>query len=90
MVRVASNGALHAATRPQMRPPQGPSIDASDAIGADLSDTEHQQEAPAAQDLPLFAEKATNHKAQPGLVRRHHLHPHAERVLVFGCHHGLV
>jgi len=48
------------------------------------------KKAPAEQDLPIFVEKVADHKAQPGLVRRHHLHSHAAWVLVFGCHHGLV
>ncbi len=51
----AVNGALHATAGTQMWTAQGAAFDAAHAFGADLSDAKHQQEAPAAQDLPISA-----------------------------------
>ena len=56
----AVNGALYAASGPQMWPPQGSSIDASDAFGANLPDAEHEQETPPAQDLSISASEIDN------------------------------
>lgn len=86
----AMNGALHAMPEPQMWAAQGAAFDAVYAFGTYLSDAKHQQEAFALQDLPLFAAKTANHKAQPGLVCRYHLHSDIAWVLIFGCYHGLV
>jgi putative transposase len=72
-------------------------------LTADLPGTQHQQEAPGAQDLSLPAERAGNHPAQPGLVRRYHVRLEnsapscflalltldGARVPVSGGHHGL-
>ena len=57
LVWLAADGAVYAAAGPQMRAAQGASLDAPDAVGADLSDAQHQQEAPSAQDLSLFAQE---------------------------------
>ena len=44
---------------------------------------------PGASDLSLPSQEADNRPAQPGLVRRHHLHSGAPRLPVSGRDHGL-
>ena len=90
VVWLTTDGATHAASRSQVRSPPCAPIDAADAIGANLSDTKHQQEASSAQDLPLFVEKVTDHKAQPSLVRGYNIYSNAARFFVFGRDYGLV
>ena len=51
--------------------------------------TQHQQKAPSAPDLPLFAEKVANQARQPCLVQRHNLYPGAARLPLSGRNHGL-
>ena len=48
VVRVAPDGPLHEAQRPQMRAASCPPLDAPYAFGSDLSGTQHKQEASAA------------------------------------------
>ena len=90
MVWITADGLLHAAQWPQMRASPCPAADAPHAARPDLSRTQHQQEAPASQDLALPAEKRGDQSAKSGLVRRHHLHPDAARVPVSCGNHGLV
>lgn len=60
LVWVTANGAVHATTGTQMWTAQGTPIDAPYAVSADLSGAKYQQEAPAAQDLPLSAADVGN------------------------------
>lgn len=90
MVRLAANGAVHEAQRAQMRSLSCPAVDASHSVGADLSGTQHEQEAPAALDLALSAEECGDRPAKPSLVRGYHLYPNAARLLVPRGNHGLV
>jgi hypothetical protein len=57
---------------------------------ADLPEARHQQLREGAQDLLLSARRAAGGPAQPGLVRRHHLHPDAARLPLTGGCYGLV
>ena len=59
-------------------------------LRADLPKTQHQQAREGAQDLPLSAGRAADRQAKPSLVRRHHLFADAQRLPLFGGHHGLV
>ena len=77
MVRVKTDGSVDEAERSQMRSLSCPAIDAPHAVGADLSGTQRQQEAPAAEDLALSAEECGDRSAEPSLVRRYHLYPDA-------------
>ena len=90
LVWIPADGALYAASEPQMRPSQGPSIDASDVFGANLPDTKHEQETPPAPDLSISASEIDNWSTQPSVVRGYHVHSHAARVSVSGGNHGLV
>jgi putative transposase len=87
--RPADDMAL-AERRPCREPETHPAADAPHAPDADLPETRHQQAREGAQDLPLSARRAAGGPAQPGLVRRHHLHPDAPRLPLSGCCHGLV
>jgi hypothetical protein len=40
--------------------------------------------------ISVSATGCSDYPAQPGLERRHYLHPHGSRLLVSGGHHGLV
>ena len=90
MVWLKANSPLHATPRPQVWPPQGASFDAADAFGPDLSDTQHEQEASATQDLPVSAQEAANHKTQPSVVRGYHVYSHVAGFFVSGGYYGLV
>ena len=59
-------------------------------LTADLSEARYQQAREGPQDLPLSAGRAAGGAAQPGLVCRHHLPAHAQRLPLSGGHHGLV
>ena len=59
LVWIPADGALYAASEPQMRPSQGPSIDASDVFGANLPDTKHEQDPPQHQIYPYLLRKLT-------------------------------
>lgn len=52
-----------------MRQSSCPQFDASDAVGANLSRTQHQQETPAAQDLAIPIEEYGHRPPEPSLVR---------------------
>jgi len=54
VVWITPDGAIYAKAGSQMRSPQDVPLDAADAFGADLPGTLHQQEASAAQGLPLI------------------------------------
>gem|GEM_PF-570640 len=56
---------------------------------ADLPAAADQRSSPAASDLPVSAAASGNRSAEPGVVRRHHLHPDAARLPVPGGDHGL-
>ena len=58
-------------------------------LTADLPKAQHQQAREGAPDLPLPAGRAADRQAKSGLVQRHHLHSDAQRLPVFGGHHGL-
>ena len=90
MVRVNTDGPIHEAERTQMRSSSCPAIDAPHAVGADLSGTQHEQEAQAAQDLALSAEEFGDRSAEPSLVRGYHLYPDAAWLPVSRGNHGLV
>jgi len=89
VLRLPPDGPPVAARRCSRWPPPGSPADASDGSGGHLPSTENQRAAPGAQDLSLSAQGAGDRAAQPGLVRRHHLHPRPARVPVPGGDHGL-
>ena len=49
-----------------------------------------QQAEARAQGVSLPPERHGDHQTKSGLGGRHHLHPHGQRLSVFGGHHGLV
>ena len=59
-------------------------------LTADLPETQHQPPGEGTQDLPLSAGRSADREAKSGLVRRHHLPAHAQRLPLSGGHHGLV
>ena len=63
------------------RPSSDPAADAADGPGGDLPGAQDQQSAPSAQDLSLSAREPGDRPLRSCLVRRHHLHPGAARVL---------
>ena len=89
LVRLAADGAVSATQRLVCRAPSPPPADDQDGFGADLSAAEDQRTASAAQDLSVSAASPDDRPAEPGLVRRHHLHPDAARLPLSGRHHGL-
>ena len=89
VVWLSPDGAAHEKAVSQMWRPSCAAIDASDAVIANLSRAQHQQETPGAQYPYLLKGLAINRPNQ-GLARRHHLYPDGALVPVFGSHHGLV
>jgi putative transposase len=49
----------------------------------------HKQAGARAQDIPVSAARCGNRAAEPGLVRRHHLHPHRAGLPLSRRDHGL-
>ena len=84
VVWVAPNVPVHEAEQPQVWPPPCASLDAPHAIGSDLPGAQHQQEAPSAQDMALFAQECSDQPAKPGLVRRHHIYSNAAGLFISG------
>ena len=73
-----------------MRPSSCASPDAAHEVGAHLPGAQHEQEAPAAQDMALSAERCRDRPFEPGMVCRYHLHPDAARLPLSCGNHGLV
>jgi len=65
-------------------------IDAGDGSGGHLSQAGNQPTPAGARNLPVFIEAQGHHGTRPGLVRGHHLHPHAAGVHVSDGGDGLV
>ena len=66
------------------------SVDASDGLAGDLSETSDHAAGGRTQDLPLFTAESGDHSARPGVGQRHHLHSAASRLFVSGSGDGLV
>jgi putative transposase len=64
------NGALYAAARLQVRPPQGPSIDASDAFGPYVPDAKHPLPGNTCKACVRGGKKHPQHKIYPYLLRK--------------------
>ena len=65
-------------------------VDGQDGTGADLPAAAHDDPASWASDLSISAAGHGDRPTEPGLVRRHNLHPDASRLSLFGRDHGLV
>ena len=72
----------------RIAPPGWPS-DAPAGASGDLPGAAPQRPAPRAPGLPVSAQGVNDRAGEPGLVRRHHLHPSALRVPVPRSDHGL-
>ena len=89
VVRRPPDGAASAAAGLVPRPQARAAADEEDRPGADLSGSEDERAAPAAQDLSVSAAAPDDRAAEPGLVRRRHLHPDAARLPLPRRDHGL-
>jgi putative transposase len=58
-------------------------------LEVNLSKTQHQRQAAGPRHLSVFIAESGDRAPQPGLVRRHHLHPDGQGVRLSGGHHGL-
>ena len=63
LVRLASDGPPHAASRPQMRAAPGATADEAHASGADFPRAEDEQKTPRAQDLPVPSQRLGHNPA---------------------------
>ena len=70
-------------------PAPGAAADAADGLASDPSAAPDQRGASRASDLSLSSAGYDDRSAEPGLVRRHHLHPGPSRLHVSGGYHGL-
>src|SRR5208282_115919 len=61
-------------------PQAGATSDARDADRGDLPEAEHQPPSPGPYCLSLSFTRSGDRSAEPGMVRRHHLHPVGEGV----------
>src|SRR6516162_3864081 len=75
VLRLAPDGGMACDARSLGQPQTGPAVDAVDGAGSDLPAAEHEQAGTSEQGLPVSARRAVDRAGQPGLVRRHHLHP---------------
>jgi putative transposase len=64
-------------------------VDDEDGAVADLPAAANQRSTLAAPDLPVSAAASGDRAGEPGLVRRHHLHPDAAWLPVSGGNYGL-
>ena len=69
--------------------PASAAVDDQDGAVADLPAAAHQRSAPAAPDLSVSAATSGDRAAEPGMVRRNHLHPDAAWLPVPDGDHGL-
>ena len=70
-------------------PPPGAALDAPHGAGGALSSAENKRSPPGTPGLSLSSRGNGDRDAQPGLVRRHHLHPCPARLPLPGRYHGL-
>ena len=89
MVRLATDGTASAAERLVRWAPSCPPVDDQDGLGADLSASEDERAAPAAQDLSVPAASSDHRSAEPGLVCGCDLYPDAARLPLPRRNHGL-
>ena len=89
VLRLASDGPPARPGRPSGRPAPGAAADAADGLASDPSAAPDQRGASRASDLSLSSAGYDDRSAEPGLVRRHHLHPGPSRLHVSGGDHGL-
>ena len=75
---------------PYRRPQEGATPDAQDGPDADLPGASDDGASSAAPDLSVPSAQPGDHAAEPGVVRRHHVHPDAPGLLVPGGRDGLV
>lgn len=75
--------------RTQDRSPSGTTVDGEDGPDTDLPASPHERSASAAPGLSVSASHAGDIAAQPHLVRRCDVHPHAPGLSLSGSDHGL-
>lgn len=80
--------ARHAASAAQSQARSTP--DASDGPGGRVPQATHHAARRKPQDLPVFTARSADRASQPGVERRHHVHPDAQRLHVPGGGNRLV